>query len=305
MNDFASAAMMRLIGAGMRRQGLLLRAPPSGRAAHVPLQDKRALLAQLWQSHGPGALLRIGEAVNDLPEEPTLIALALARDPLDLLARWQKLERFVHSRHRVVIESSAAGQMSARHVSLDQTQAPHAAEDLLIFGLLVVLMERIGAADVKARAHEAQGWMRLRGQWQGDGSVEATDTWHIVWQPSAAAPRAEKADGQDLAGLIAAVRERLFADPGRAWTVQSLADELALSKRTLQRQLAASGQSFRDLVAQARLARSARLLSSSRMSPSEIGYVCGFSDQAHFTREFKRSTAFTPALYRAEFAATQ
>jgi AraC-like DNA-binding protein len=305
MNDFASAAMMRLIAAGLKRQGIAMHTAPSGRAARVPLQDKRALLTQLSESHGHRALLRIGEALDDLPEEPTLIALALAREPLDLLHRWQKLERFVHSRHRVVIESSAAGQVTVRHISLDKAQPPSAAEDLLIFGLLVALMERIGAADVRARLRGMQAWMRLHGQWQDVDAAKTTGTWKIAWQPAAAAPIANQAQGQDLAGLIARVRERLLADPGRAWTVQSLADELTLTRRTLQRQLAASGRSFRELVAQARLARSARLLSTSRMAPSEIGYLCGYSDQAHFTREFKRSTAFTPALYRTEFAAGQ
>ena len=38
------------------------------------------------------------------------------------------------------------------------------------------------------------------------------------------------------------------------------------------------------------------------MSTAEVGYMCGFADQAHFTRQFKRHTAMTPALYRSEFA---
>jgi len=46
----------------------------------------------------------------------------------------------------------------------------------------------------------------------------------------------------------------------------------------------------------------AQLLTGSPASPAEIGYACGFADQAHFTREFKRRTALTPALYRAEFS---
>jgi AraC-like DNA-binding protein len=35
---------------------------------------------------------------------------------------------------------------------------------------------------------------------------------------------------------------------------------------------------------------------------SEIGYLCGFSDQAHFTREMKGMTAITPAQYREQFS---
>jgi AraC-like DNA-binding protein len=30
-----------------------------------------------------------------------------------------------------------------------------------------------------------------------------------------------------------------------------------------------------------------------------VGFVCGFSDQAHFTREFRRRVNLTPGAYRA------
>ena len=57
-DDFASAAMMRLVAAGLARQGIAagLRAPGG---AHVPRPDKQAALAaimaskssQLWSQH--------------------------------------------------------------------------------------------------------------------------------------------------------------------------------------------------------------------------------------------------------------
>jgi transcriptional regulator GlxA family with amidase domain len=46
----------------------------------------------------------------------------------------------------------------------------------------------------------------------------------------------------------------------------------------------------------------AELLSKSALGLAEIGFTCGFADQAHFTRAFKRFTAFTPAAYRSDFA---
>jgi len=101
MNDFAAAAMLRLIGLGLKRQGIAwpAPAPAAARGAHVPLGDKRRLLDALLQQHGAEALLRIGEGVRDASDEPALVALTLARDPADLVARWQRLERFIHSRH--------------------------------------------------------------------------------------------------------------------------------------------------------------------------------------------------------------
>ena len=77
---------------------------------------------------------------------------------------------------------------------------------------------------------------------------------------------------------------------------------LILSARSLQRHLAAHDSGFGVLLRQVRLARSARLLAETPQSPAQIGYVCGFSDQAHFTREFKRHSAVTPLRFRQQFA---
>ncbi len=38
------------------------------------------------------------------------------------------------------------------------------------------------------------------------------------------------------------------------------------------------------------------------MATAEVAYLCGFADQAHFTRQFKQHTAMTPGLYRDAFA---
>jgi len=91
-------------------------------------------------------------------------------------------------------------------------------------------------------------------------------------------------------------------DPGRGWTLQALAGDMHCSARSLQRHLAERGSGFVVLLRQVRLARSARLLAETPQSPAQIGYLCGFSDQAHFTREFKRHSAFTPARFRQQFA---
>jgi len=94
----------------------------------------------------------------------------------------------------------------------------------------------------------------------------------------------------------------LSADPACRWTLESLAHSLGSSARSLQRRLQDGGCNFSTLLMQARLARSAQLLASSRQPPAQVGYVCGFSDQAHFTRAFKLHTALTPLQYRDRFA---
>ena len=299
MTDFASAAMLRLIHHGLQRQGIDPpgRKPPRG--AHVPLADKRALVDGLLETHGPLALLRIGEAVHDVPDEPVLQALAIARDALDLVSRWQRLERFVHSRHRIVIDSAAEGSVRLRHLSLDARVPPSAGEDLLVFGLFVALIEKMGTHDLRARVDGETRWRRRLAQWTNNAMPADVSRWELSWSQMARSMATTAPAVQDWAQ---AARCALASDPGRNWSLPALACDLHASPRTLQRRLTERASSFSSLLIEARLAHSAKLLIESRQAPAAVGYACGFADQAHFTREFKRHTALTPALYRAQFA---
>ena len=35
---------------------------------------------------------------------------------------------------------------------------------------------------------------------------------------------------------------------------------------------------------------------------AEVGFLCGYADQAHFTREFRRRVGLPPERYRRAFA---
>jgi transcriptional regulator GlxA family with amidase domain len=83
--------------------------------------------------------------------------------------------------------------------------------------------------------------------------------------------------------------------------VDGLATELAVSTRSLQRRLAAGG-GFTALLGATRAETAAALLMDSRYPLGIVGFACGYADQPHFTREFKRRTAMTPAAYRSAFA---
>jgi AraC-like DNA-binding protein len=230
-----------------------------------------------------------------------LLALSLAHDPADLLQRWQRLERFVHSRHRVRVAQPEPGLLRIQHVSLDPRQAPTPAEDLLVFGFLVALCERLEAPGVQARPTGLAGWSRSQRAWRAHAWPNDVSTWELRWQARPASPVSE-ASHADPDHWIAQLQAQLAADPGRGWTVDTLARAAAASPRTLQRRLAQRGLSFTQLLSSARLTGAARLLTLSTMPTAEVGYVCGFADQAHFTRQFKQHTAMTPVLYRNAFA---
>ncbi|MDZ7812325.1 MAG: helix-turn-helix transcriptional regulator [Ideonella sp.] len=299
MKDFAAAAMMRLVRRGLLRQGLGLDSSPSPTGALVPLKDKRQLLEQLMQRHGPPVLLRLGEAVEDASDEPTLSALLAARGPEDLIERWQRLERFVHSRHRVLTLSRNATGCCLKHLSVGQDEAPSAAEDLLVFGLLVGLLKRLGVTALQARCLGDADWRWQGGQWQATTLPTQTATWELAWH----APVAQGHPLLPVAGTGSphAARAALAADCGASWTLRRLAVALGLTPRTLQRHLNAAGTSFSKLCAEARLAHAAHLLIDGQEPIAQVGYLSGFTDQAHFSRSFRRLTAMSPSVYRNQF----
>lgn len=304
MKDFAASAMMRLVRLGLQRAGIDLATlrPPTAAGAWVPLSDKRHLLDLLMQSHGPLLLLKLGEAVDDAADEPTLAALTEARSPLELIQRWQRLERFVHSRHRVLTLSSTGSGCTLRHVSLKEGEAPTAPEDLLVLGLLMGLLRRIGTLDLRARFSGDVPWRQAGDGWRLDLWPCDTAAWEIAWRPplSPQAPPPMPA----AAATPEAARALLAADCAAAWTLARLAASMGLAPRTLQRRLQDAGTSFSSLWTEVRLAKAARQLMAGQDAVAQVGYLCGFADQAHFTRSFRRHTAMTPTVYRGQFSAS-
>jgi len=85
--------------------------------------------------------------------------------------------------------------------------------------------------------------------------------------------------------------------------IESIARQLAMSVRTLQRRLAAEGVSFQELIEEIRKEAAARYVASSSLSLAEIAYLVGYSEPAPFHRAFKRWYGVTPETYRSHYAA--
>ena len=98
-----------------------------------------------------------------------------------------------------------------------------------------------------------------------------------------------------LAKIKVAILDRL---PDHTLTEEEAAGSQNMSLRTFQRRLEDEGTRFRALLDQTRTDRAESLLGDPAYSLSEIGYHCGFSEQASFSRAFKRWTGKTPSDYR-------
>jgi len=85
-------------------------------------------------------------------------------------------------------------------------------------------------------------------------------------------------------------------------TVQGLSATFAVNERRLQRTFdAAVGIGPKQVMRVARFRAAAALLNSApQESLSRIALACGYSDQAHFTREFSALSGLTPTAWRIE-----
>ena len=81
-------------------------------------------------------------------------------------------------------------------------------------------------------------------------------------------------------------------------TLARVAATLALSPRTLQRQLGSEGTSFSEVVDTIRKEMAAACLGDQSLSIDEIAFLLGYADTASFRRSFKRWTGQTPQRYR-------
>lgn len=81
--------------------------------------------------------------------------------------------------------------------------------------------------------------------------------------------------------------------------LDAISKTIGLSSRTLQRRLKYCGVEFEALRDETRRGEALLLIASGRYTATEIAYMVGYSDQAHFTRAFKRWTGNTPSAYRA------
>ncbi len=71
-----------------------------------------------------------------------------------------------------------------------------------------------------------------------------------------------------------------------------------MSACTLQRRLLQQGSSFSALTGEVRVRLAAAWLAHTGHGLADIGYLCGYADQPHFTREFTRRAGLPPARNR-------
>lgn len=82
-------------------------------------------------------------------------------------------------------------------------------------------------------------------------------------------------------------------------TIDEVAVELRTSRRSLQRRLAESGQTYQRVVDDTRCELTLRLLAEATMTIEDVAFMVGFSEASAFYRAFKRWKGTTPLQWRA------
>lgn len=306
MADFASSAMVRILRAGMLQQGLQAPAAPV-RGGTVTLAAKRQLLHAAVAQGGLAVLPHLGQGIHAIRGEAVHQALLPSRDAADLLARWGRLERYVHSRHRTAFESTG-GTLVLQHLSLRAGEPPLPAESLVVLGVIVAALGEAGIRCTRVRiadvdvlpVTDAAGLARCVAQGRAHRWTLTLASAGTTLRRPASGIRAGTADWPTPAGELARWLAHDLAAPA---SLEQSAHALGLAPRSLQRTLAREGLQFSGVLARVRCDHAAGQLMHTARGVAEIGYLCGFADQAHFTRTFRRETALTPAAYRREFRA--
>ena len=97
------------------------------------------------------------------------------------------------------------------------------------------------------------------------------------------------------------LQQRMAEQASASWSLQSLAESVHLTVRTLQRRfLAATGVTPMAYLQTVRMERSQDLLASERLSVAEVAEQVGYQDRVAFGRLFKKTTGITPAAYRQQ-----
>lgn len=306
--EFSSRTILRVLSNGEKMLlGTSCEESLISSGAHVPLTAKRALIDRLIAAYGHETLLILGEGVKKLLHEPSVAVLVHQSDPKTLLLRWQRLEKYVHSRHVIELKWQAKRSVALRHVAQAGTTQPSLAEDLVVLGVILALLNVLGARGITLKDERNN---RLVFDYESknvfiDPTEPRPDWWIIEWT--------EMSDGISLIDPVNTNTIRRFfpdwpecaVDTAHAIVntsvltprLANVARQLNMSQRTLQRRLTEVNLPFSKILAETRVRMAASWLINSELSIAEIGFISGFSDQPHFTRTFKSLVGMSPRSY--------
>ncbi|WP_282157533.1 AraC family transcriptional regulator [Shimia thalassica] len=140
-------------------------------------------------------------------------------------------------------------------------------------------------------------------------SIEIPNSELLTANPTTAPRRTTREDvvracsGGPPKGIVPIMEQLLLQRVGIEDTgLESLAEAINVSKRTLQRRLDREGIDFRSLSLSVRMRRAQELLAGTDLDVSEIATHLEYSTPGHFARAFRQSFDVAPSQYRNNVA---
>lgn len=308
-DDLTGAALVSLMRLSFAGQGIVVPGPTPPlklNTPHASLASKTAVAEWVLDRHGPLALLKVGEAVQQMAFEPIGAALLAAKDGPNMIARWSRLERYVHTRHPIDVRDVTDVSAFLAHLG-DPDDSPSGAVDLMLAGLIAGLLKAVGCSSLSLTMGEGENAVDVIVDGEIIGLMPVlphpTGLWQFGWLAKEALPgravpplfdQPDKPLGRLSREVARLIEQDLIAIP----SLERLSKTLGQSKRTLQRRLAEDNLSLQAIRRAAQIRRASAMLIEGHVSLSAIGFICGFTDPAHFTRAFVKATGLNPNAFR-------
>lgn len=314
--DYSSGMLIQLILTSLERQEILKQLPKNLRDLqalsdpHIQLSLKRQLLAEVYQNWGAVPILKAGFDIQRMADSPLSFTLFKAASVPELLERFFKFQRYFHSKHRVELRGREGNSVALWHMS-KTAKKPEIFEDILIAGLLAGMLSLYGCRRVTLKIG---GCLAIKNGTVVEDYKPSADCsrFAISWDSVVTPIRYTSAEMKNgfrnftatgrgrISGKIGEIVEN---DPIQKWKLKEIACNFGLSPRTLQRRLREEGTTFGDCLLAARCQCAVYYITQKVGSLTAVGFLSGFSDAAHFSREFKRNMGILPSDFQESFSA--
>ncbi len=95
------------------------------------------------------------------------------------------------------------------------------------------------------------------------------------------------------------LREKIYRNPQTKWTVDSMAADVNMSRSYFQHiYREAFGVSCMNDVISGKIEKAKEILSETTCTVSQVAAMCGYDNEEHFMRQFKKIVGVTPTGYR-------
>ncbi|MCR8842327.1 AraC family transcriptional regulator [Paenibacillus sp. SC116] len=105
--------------------------------------------------------------------------------------------------------------------------------------------------------------------------------------------------GSSISAMVKWILKR--GQTGERLYIRTVANELGMSDRTLQRRLTEEGTTFKQLITQARHEQAREYLANPKLDIKEVAFLVGYEDQNSFYRAFRLWEGDSPSNWRAEY----